>query len=124
MNLDISQGTLGVVLMSRPTESVCQPFVLSAVKRDSRCSQSIVKGELEVKEGLPEHLAQGMFKTGGSKHPICMRYSTEPTDRVDDRIPQPRGLGMKVFEVDGPKLRADGKDPRTHDLVGCNDLWQ
>lgn len=76
-----------------------------------------MKGELKVKEGLPAYLAQGMFKKGGSTHPVCMRYSTEPTDRVDDRIPQPRGLGMKVFEVDGPKLRTDGKDPRTHDLV-------
>lgn len=76
-----------------------------------------VKGTLVVKEGLPHQLAQGLFKTGGSTHPVCMRYSTEPTDRVDDRIPQPRGLGMKIFNAEGPKLRADGKDARTHDMV-------
>lgn len=44
-----------------------------------------------------------------------MRYSTEPGDpALDDRIPQPRGLGMKVFNVDGERF--DGKELSTQDI--------
>ena len=48
-----------------------------------------------------------------------MRYSSEPGDAgLDDRIPQPRGLGMKVFNIEGEKFRQDidGKDPKTQDI--------
>ena len=52
-------------------------------------------------EDLPPHLAQSLFSNPG-KYPIIMRYSTEPGDpSLDDRIPLPRGLGMKVFNVPG-----------------------
>ena len=45
-----------------------------------------------------------------------MRYSTEPGDPgLDDRIPQPRGLGIKVFNVDGEMFEAGKKFP-THDI--------
>ena len=45
-----------------------------------------------------------------------MRYSTETADPgIDDRIPQPRGLGMKVFNVQGEMLDA-GKDFPTQDI--------
>ncbi len=78
-------------------------------------THGLVKGELVVPDNLPQHLAQGVFATPG-KHPICMRYSTEPSDVIDDRIPQPRGIGMKVFDVPGKKMRPDGKDVPTHDF--------
>lgn len=35
---------------------------------------------------------------------------------IEDTTPQPRGLGMKIFNVEGPKLRQDNKDPKTQDL--------
>jgi hypothetical protein len=45
-----------------------------------------------------------------------MRYSTEPGDpTLDDRIPQPRGLGMKVFNVPGEMFDI-GKDYDTQDI--------
>ena len=45
-----------------------------------------------------------------------MRYSTETADPgFDDRIPQPRGLGMKVFNVQGEMFDA-GKDFPTQDI--------
>jgi hypothetical protein len=47
---------------------------------------------------------------------MAMRYSTEPGDpALDDRIPQPRGLGMKVFNVSGEMFEV-GKDYDTHDI--------
>ncbi|KAK6600703.1 hypothetical protein H4I95_07685 [Botrytis cinerea] len=58
---------------------------------------------------------QGLVKGELIIYPIVMRYSTEPGDpALDDRIPQPRGLGMKVFNVDGERF--DGKDLSTQDI--------
>jgi hypothetical protein len=77
-------------------------------------TQGVVKGKMTV-EDLPPHLAQTLFSHPG-EYPICMRYSTEPGDPgLDDRIPQPRGLGIKVFNVDGEMFDA-GKDFPTHDI--------
>ncbi|CAF9934240.1 MAG: hypothetical protein ALECFALPRED_005893 [Alectoria fallacina] len=53
-------------------------------------TQGIVKGTLIVKDDLPKHLKQSMFDHGG-EHAV-------------DRIPQPRGFAMKVFNVPGEKF--------------------
>jgi hypothetical protein len=74
-----------------------------------------VKGELIVDDDLPAHLKQSLFAKPG-KYPLCMRYSSEPGDpALDDRIPQPRGLGMKIFNVEGEFL-PDGVGIPTQDL--------
>lgn len=78
-------------------------------------THAIVKGELEVLPDLPPQLAQGFFSHPG-KYPIGLRHSTETTALIDDRVRQPRGLGIKVFNVEGEKLRQDGKDPKTQDF--------
>lgn len=70
---------------------------------------------LEILPNLPSHLSQSMFATPG-KHDIALRFSSEPTDLVPDNLPQPRGIGMKVFNVVGKKMRPDGQDPQTQDL--------
>jgi hypothetical protein len=45
-----------------------------------------------------------------------MRYSSEPGDpSLDDRIPQPRGLAMKVFNVSGEMFEV-GKGFPTQDI--------
>lgn len=68
-----------------------------------------------VEENLPAHLKQSMFANAG-RYPIAMRYSSEPGDpALDDRIPQPRGLGMKVFNVQGDFL-PDGVGIPTQDI--------
>ena len=77
-------------------------------------TQGLVKGTLSVCEDIPSYLAQGLFMPG-KQYPVAMRYSTETMARIDDRIPQPRGLAMKIFNVDGKKMR-DGQDPRTQDI--------
>ncbi|PWN91917.1 heme-dependent catalase [Acaromyces ingoldii] len=78
-------------------------------------THGIVKGNMEILPNLPPHLAQSMFAKPG-KHPVAIRFSSEPTDLTPDTVPQPRGLGMKVFNVEGTKLRPDGKDPKTQDF--------
>ncbi|KAI9738430.1 MAG: hypothetical protein M1834_008933 [Cirrosporium novae-zelandiae] len=67
-------------------------------------THGIVKGTLVVPDDLPKHLKQTMFAHGG-EYPVVCRYSSEPGDPgLDDRIPQPRGFAMKIFNVHGPKL--------------------
>ncbi|KAI9815043.1 MAG: hypothetical protein M1827_002886 [Pycnora praestabilis] len=78
-------------------------------------TQGLVKGELIVSDDLPKHLKQSMFAHGG-KYPVAMRYSSEPGDPgLDDRIPQPRGFTMKVFNVEGDFLEA-GQGIPTQDI--------
>ncbi|CAO1620202.1 unnamed protein product [Sympodiomycopsis kandeliae] len=78
-------------------------------------THGVVKGELEILGNLPPELAQGMFAKAG-KYPAAMRHSTETTALIDDRVKQPRGIGLKVFNIEGEKLRPDGKDPKTQDF--------
>jgi len=78
-------------------------------------TQGVVKGELIVEDDLPAHLKQSIFSKAG-RYPIAMRYSSEPGDpSLDDRIPQPRGCGIKVFNVHGDFLPA-GEGFDTQDL--------
>lgn len=67
---------------------------------------------------LPSHLAQTLFSKP-AEYPIAMRYSTEIGEPgMDDRIPQPRGLGMKVFNVEGTcSMLAMTFQPRTLNLT-------
>lgn len=79
-------------------------------------SHAILKGEFEVLGDLEKpELAQGLFSKP-AKYPAAMRHSTETIAMIDDTIRQPRGMAFKVFNVEGPKLRPDGKDPRTQDF--------
>ena len=78
-----------------------------------------------MEEDLPKHLKQSMFERAGT-YPVVCRYSSEPGDPgldvrshlpapispyhspqylhvyiAQDRVPQPRGFAMKVFNVSG-----------------------
>jgi len=115
---------------------VCNPRILSScclpVSGTHARTQGLVKGKLIVEHDLPKHLKQSLFADGG-EYPVVCRYSSEPgdpgldvslpgllllphgTDTQQDRIPQPRGFAMKVFNVKGEMFDA-GKDVPTHDI--------
>ncbi|KAF4995944.1 hypothetical protein FGRMN_4799 [Fusarium graminum] len=79
-------------------------------------TQGIVKGTLHVVDNLPSHLKQTELFAQAEDFPVICRYSSEPSDpKLDDRIPQPRGLAMKVFHVQGKMFDA-GKDFPTQDI--------
>ena len=80
-------------------------------------SHGLIDGELEVISDLPEPLAQGLFAKPG-KHKVAMRLSTSPGDILPDSISTPRGLAIKVMDVDGDRLSADGA--RSQDFVMVN----
>lgn len=79
-------------------------------------AHGLLKGELRVKEGLAAELRQGLFATARS-YPVMVRLAHVPGELLDDRrMSTPRGMALKIFEVDGPKLPAH-EGEATQDFV-------
>lgn len=88
-----------------------------AVRAVHAKAHAILEGTLTIDADLPPELAQGLFATPG-EHKVLMRFSTNPGDILDDAISLPRGLAIKVFDVDGERLSdAEG---RTQDFIMVN----
>ena len=66
-------------------------------------SHGVLVGELEVLPHLPEALAQGLFREAKS-YPVILRFSTNPGDLLADNVSSPRGLAIKVLNVEGEKV--------------------
>ena len=81
-------------------------------------SHGVLVGSLQPLPNLPEQLAQGLFAQPGP-YPVIMRFSTNPGDMLADNVSSPRGLAIKVLNVEGPKVStfADGS---TQDFVCIN----
>lgn len=88
-----------------------------AVRAVHAKAHAILQGTLTIDAGLPPELAQGLFATAG-EHPVLLRISTNPGDILDDSISLPRGLAIKVLDVDGERL--PGAEGRTQDFVMVN----
>ena len=81
-------------------------------------SHGLLEGELQVLDGLPEALAQGVFARPAT-YPVVMRISTNPGDILDDTVSSPRGLAMKIIGVEGERLPgSEGK--ATQDFILVN----
>ncbi len=80
-------------------------------------SHALLSGELEVLDGLPPELAQGLFAKS-ARYPVILRFSTTPGDILPDSVSTPRGLAIKVIGVDGERL-PDAKGA-TQDFVMVN----
>ncbi len=81
-------------------------------------SHGLLKADFIVAGGLPEHLAQGLFKRAG-KYPAIMRFSTNPGDILPDSISTPRGLAVKIIGVKGEML-PEHQGEVTQDLLTVN----
>ncbi|RYF62065.1 MAG: catalase, partial [Cytophagaceae bacterium] len=79
---------------------------------------AILKGELQVVDHLPPYLAQGLFAKPGT-YPIVARISTQPGDVLPDSVSTPRGISIKVFEVDGEHLPG-AEEATTQDFILVN----
>ena len=88
-----------------------------AVRSVHAKSHGLIEAELDVLPDLPVELAQGLFATPGT-HPALIRISTNPGDILDDSVSVPRGLALKVLDVDGPRLA--GAEGTTQDFVLVN----
>ncbi|MGO4839710.1 catalase, partial [Rhizobiaceae sp. 2RAB30] len=58
---------------------------------------------MTVFDGLPPPLAQGIFAEA-RRYPMVMRFSTNPGDVLPDSVSTPRGLAIKVLDVEGERL--------------------
>lgn len=81
-------------------------------------SLAFVRGTLTISPNLPPHLQQGIAKQPGKTHPVIARYANEPSFILPDTQRAPRGLGLKIFNVEGERLEDDGK--HTQDLLFNN----
>jgi len=81
-------------------------------------AHGIAKGVFRVRSGLPPELAQGLFATPG-EHEAILRISTNPGDLLDDSIGLPRGLALKVLNVEGERLPGSEGDT-TQDFIMVN----
>ena len=66
-------------------------------------SHGLLEGELQVLDGLPLELAQGVFARP-TTYPVVIRISTNPGDILDDTVSAPRGLAIKIIGVEGERL--------------------
>jgi hypothetical protein len=85
-----------------------------AVRSVHAKAHGFLEGTLTVHDGLPPELAQGLFATPG-EHKAVMRFSTNAGDILPDTISLPRGLALKVMDVEGERLPAHShrhEDPK------------
>jgi len=81
-------------------------------------SHGVLVGTLNVVPDLSSALAQGLFAQAGA-HPVIMRFSPNPGDMLADNVSSPRGLAIKVLNVDGSKV-ANHNGETTQDFVCIN----
>ena len=81
-------------------------------------SHALLEARFEVLDTLPATLAQGLFAKPGSYDAI-VRISTNAGDPLPDTISLPRGMAIKIFGVDGPRL-AGSEDATVQDFVLAN----
>ena len=88
-----------------------------AVRSVHAKAHGILEGTLTVDAKLPPELAQGLFAKPGD-HKVYMRLSTNAGDILPDAISLPRGLALKVLDVEGERL--PGAEGTVQDFVMVN----
>ena len=88
-----------------------------AVRSVHAKSHGVLEGVLTVQAGLPPELAQGLFAKSG-EHKVYLRMSTNAGDILPDVIGLPRGLALKVLDVEGERL--PGAEGSTQDFIMVN----
>ena len=78
-------------------------------------SFGLLRGTLEVLPGLPPALAQGLFAVPKT-YDLIARFSSPPSEQLDDRVSLPRAIALKVLGVDGERL-SGSEDDRTQDFL-------
>ncbi len=74
-----------------------------AIRGTHSKSHAFLKGRLEVYEGLPEELRQGLFAASRS-YPVVIRLASILGEIASDRIKTQRGFSWKVLGVEGEML--------------------
>ncbi len=91
-----------ILAMQRETDKVAEREH-HAVRASHAKSTGLLKGELRVLDGLPPHLAQGLFARPHS-YPAVVRFAQGPGEHLSDSVSTHRGMAVKLFGVHGPAL--------------------
>ncbi len=89
-----------------------------AVRSVHAKAHGIARGTFTVANNLPAELAQGIFAMPGT-HEAVIRISTNAGDILDDSVSLPRGLALKVLDIDGARLPGSEGDT-TQDFIMVN----
>ncbi|WP_406318575.1 catalase family protein [Streptomyces sp. NBC_00118] len=80
----------------------------------------LVRGQVEILDGLLPEYAQGIYATPGT-HDALIRFSNgSPHAGPDARLSAATGLALKIFDIDGPTLLEDEPDTGTFDYANIN----
>ncbi|MFD1746560.1 catalase family protein [Rhizobium helianthi] len=66
-------------------------------------SHGLLEAEVEILDHLPSPLAQGIFAHPGTFDAV-LRLSTTPGDLLHDSVSAPRGMSLKILDVEGDRL--------------------
>ena len=80
-------------------------------------AHGVLEGRMVIADGLPPELAQGLFAAPG-EHRVYLRVSTNAGDILPDAVSLPRGLALKVLDVEGERLA--GAEGTTQDFILVN----
>jgi hypothetical protein len=81
-------------------------------------SHGLLEARLEIIEGLAPEYAQGLFAEPGTYEAV-IRLSTTPGDLLHDSVSTPRGMALKILDVDGARLPGS-EDSRSQDFILVN----
>lgn len=81
-------------------------------------SHGLLSGTLTVAPDLAAEFRQGLFAQPRS-YPVVLRFSTSPGDVLSDAVSTPRGVAIKVFDVQGDRL-PDDTEHATQDFLMAN----
>jgi hypothetical protein len=91
-----------------------RPALRDAHARDNGC----VKAVFRVDPDIAKDLQHGVFATPGKEYDAWIRFSNGNSEVLSPRLPDARGMAVKLAGVDGPKLLDD--EPDTQDFLMAN----
>ena len=98
------QETVDAIIASMTHESeITAERYRHAVRASHAKSHGLLKGTLSVLGNMPEPYRQGLFAAARS-YPVAIRMAVGPGELLSDAVSTHRGMALKVFGVDGPKL--------------------
>ncbi|WP_241745812.1 hypothetical protein [Streptomyces lydicus] len=101
-------------------ESVTASGTGQAVRDAHAKGYGLVRGQVEILDGIPPEYAQGIYATAGA-HDALIRFSNgSPYAGADARLGSGMGLALKIFGVNGPTLLEDEPDTGTFDYANIN----
>jgi hypothetical protein len=101
-------------------DSVAGEGIGRAVRDAHAKGYGLVRGEVEILDGLPAEYAQGIYATPG-RHDALVRFSNgSPHTGADAGLGAATGLSLKIFDIDGQVLLEDESDTRTFDYANIN----